>query len=165
MQLKPHRREQIRTTARLANIGGAIERSVSEALSSQLNAMLAGAGRDSAQGETLAYHESEPMLAHARLSKRQMQILHLLGKGKTNKEIADALFRSPNTIKLHVSAILQRLKVKSRTQAALIASRLNKEEAIDLTSGDSKAWKAQALVTQRKRKMTSPPSVRSGDLL
>ncbi len=58
------------------------------------------------------------------LTKRQQEVFLLLGKGKTNAEIAQALFRSPNTIKLHVSAILKTLDVKNRTQAALLASRL-----------------------------------------
>ena len=62
--------------------------------------------------------------ARARLSKRQMEVLQLLGQGKSNKEIAMALFRSPNTIKLHVSAILERLQLKSRTEAALLSSKL-----------------------------------------
>ena len=65
-------------------------------------------------------------LARAKLSKRQMQVLKLVGEGKTNKEIADLLSRSPNTIKLHVSAILRRLELKSRTQAALLSSRVEK---------------------------------------
>jgi DNA-binding CsgD family transcriptional regulator len=164
MQLETDRREQIRTTARLDKISGAIERSVSETLSSQLNAMFTGTGRGSAQDKPSARREPEQILAHARLSKRQMQVLHLLGKGKTNKEIADLLFRSPNTIKLHVSAILQQLKVKSRTQAALLASRLNKEESIDLAEGDTKTWKkAHTPVTQRRRK-GSPRSGRYDDL-
>jgi GAF domain-containing protein len=58
------------------------------------------------------------------LSKRHMEVLRLLGEGKTNNEIAEALFRSPHTIKLHVSAILRKLKLKSRTQAALLASKV-----------------------------------------
>ena len=61
------------------------------------------------------------------LSKRHMEVLRLVGEGKTNKEIAKALCRSPNTIKLHVSAILRLLKLQSRTQAALFASRVYKE--------------------------------------
>ncbi len=68
--------------------------------------------------------EFNETIARARLSKRQMEVLRLLGKGKTNREIADALFRSPHTIKLHVSAILKQLNLKSRTQAALLASKL-----------------------------------------
>lgn len=63
-------------------------------------------------------------VVRAQLSKRQMEVLRLLGEGKSNKEIAMMLFLSPNTIKLHVSAILDRLKLKSRTQAALLSSRL-----------------------------------------
>lgn len=64
------------------------------------------------------------IIARAGLSKRQVDVLRLLGKGMTNREIAEALFRSPHTIKLHVSAILERLHLKSRTQAALLASKL-----------------------------------------
>jgi DNA-binding NarL/FixJ family response regulator len=64
------------------------------------------------------------IIARAGLSKRQVEVLRLLGKGMTNRQIAEALFRSPHTVKLHVSAILERLNLKSRTQAALLASRL-----------------------------------------
>jgi DNA-binding CsgD family transcriptional regulator len=119
---KGERKGQIRPGANLDAIGGALERSVLETLSSQLNTMFTGPAtreKDAAQGET-----DQMNLVRTRLSKRQMQVLHLLGEGKTNKEIAMALFLSPNTIKLHVSAILQRLKLGSRTQAALLSSKL-----------------------------------------
>jgi hypothetical protein len=39
-----------------------------------------------------------------------------------------ALFRSPNTIKLHISAILERLELKSRVQAALLSSKLLQDD-------------------------------------
>jgi DNA-binding NarL/FixJ family response regulator len=71
-------------------------------------------------------------VVHTRLSKRQLEVLHLLGEGKTNKEIAMALFLSPNTIKLHVSAILQRLNLGSRTQAALLSSKLLQDRNIEV---------------------------------
>jgi DNA-binding NarL/FixJ family response regulator len=102
-----------RRTSLTDHLGGILERSVLEPLSSQLNGMM---------------HENRGIdptdAARARLSKRQMEVLKLLGQGKTNKEIATALFRSPNTIKLHVSAILERLKLKSRVQAAVLSSKL-----------------------------------------
>ena len=99
-------------------IGGILERTVLETLSSQLNGMFPGPVRHKNNG-------TDQMTAdRARLSKRQMEVLKLLGQGKTNKEIAMALFLSPNTIKLHVSAILERLNLKSRTQAALLSSKL-----------------------------------------
>jgi len=144
-QLKIGRSGSTNGRAELDAIGGAVERSVSEALSSQLRSLLAGnhhpARKDgfssdgprrvspTGDGEVELDAVLDParvdgMVARARLSRRQMQILRLLGTGKTNKEIADALYRSPNTIKLHVSAILDRLNLKSRTQAALLASRL-----------------------------------------
>jgi DNA-binding CsgD family transcriptional regulator len=62
----------------------------------------------------------------ARLTARQRQVFMLLGDGKTNAEIAETLSTSPNTVKLHVSAILRRLHLESRTQAAILATRLPK---------------------------------------
>jgi DNA-binding CsgD family transcriptional regulator len=135
-QVEATSRGHARPTINVDTISGAIERSVSEALSSQLSTMFRGARQDSAHEKTLARREADQILGRTRLSERQMQVLRLLGEGKTNKEIAEALFRSPNTIKLHVSAILQRLKLKRRTQAALLASRLFKEGSTDL-----KSWK------------------------
>lgn len=112
-------KSQIPSATTLDAISGEIERSVSEALSSQLNTMFTERRQSSVQSK------DELTLIRARLSKRQMQVLRLLGEGKTNKEMAKALFLSPNTVKLHVSAILRRLKLRSRTHAALIASGLN----------------------------------------
>jgi DNA-binding NarL/FixJ family response regulator len=50
-------------------------------------------------------------------------VFALVGAGKTNQEIAAALGISLNTVKLHVSAILRRLGLASRTQIVLRASR------------------------------------------
>ena len=88
-----------------------------------------------AQDNALLAREHHRHIKNA-LSKRHMEVLRLLGEGKTNKEIAKLLCRSPNTIKLHVSAILRLLKLKSRTQAALFASKVYKENegSIDLLS-------------------------------
>ena len=61
------------------------------------------------------------------LTARQQQILLLIGEGKTNPEIARALGTSPNTVKLHVSALLKRLNLKNRTEAAALAARLSPE--------------------------------------
>lgn len=51
------------------------------------------------------------------LSKRQSEVLELIAKGMSNVEIARALAISPNTVKIHVSGILARLGLPSRTQA------------------------------------------------
>lgn len=56
-----------------------------------------------------------------KLSKRELEVLKEMVKGKTNKEIAETLFVSEKTIKTHVSHILNKLKVTDRTQAAVYA--------------------------------------------
>lgn len=104
----------------LAAIGDVLDGSVLEKLFSQLKTMPAMPGI----GEKTEAQRDPDQVVRAQLSKRQMEVLRLLGEGKSNKEIATMLFLSPNTIKLHVSAILDRLNLKSRTQAALLSSRL-----------------------------------------
>jgi len=105
----------------LAAIGGAVEHSVSTQLSRQLTAMAASAPPVARRSRRATRGEAERTASGARLSRRQVEVLRLLGEGKTNKEIAKALTRSPDTVKLHVSAILKRLKLKSRTHAALLS--------------------------------------------
>jgi DNA-binding NarL/FixJ family response regulator len=53
------------------------------------------------------------------LTKKEREVLILLGEGMTNKEIAARLSRSPNTVKIHVSHILDKINLRSRTEAAL----------------------------------------------
>jgi len=49
------------------------------------------------------------------LSPRELEVLQLLAAGASNQEIAAALVLAPATVKLHVSHILSKLGVKSRT--------------------------------------------------
>ena len=60
-----------------------------------------------------------------RAGAQQLRVLEMLGTGKLNKEIAFELNIAETTVKAHVSAILQKLKVYSRTQAVVFASRLH----------------------------------------
>ena len=57
------------------------------------------------------------------LSAREMEILQHVTRGKSNKEIADALIISEKTVKTHVSNILSKLHLADRTQAAIYALR------------------------------------------
>ena len=58
------------------------------------------------------------------LTDREADVLRLLAKGRSNKEIAQALIIGEKTVKTHVSNILAKLNVPSRTQAALFAVRI-----------------------------------------
>jgi DNA-binding NarL/FixJ family response regulator len=61
--------------------------------------------------------------AFAPLSPREMEILELVTKGSSNKEIAYQLDISHQTVKNHMTAILRKLRVDDRTQAAVYALR------------------------------------------
>ena len=57
------------------------------------------------------------------LTERETEVLRLVARGKANKQIASDLFVEEKTVKAHVSSILMKLGVQSRTQAALYAVR------------------------------------------
>ncbi|MDE0780497.1 MAG: response regulator transcription factor [Alphaproteobacteria bacterium] len=64
----------------------------------------------------------------ATLTPQQLRVLAMLSDGKLNKQIAYDLGISEATVKSHVSAVLQKLNVNSRTQAVILAGRLNVED-------------------------------------
>ncbi len=75
-----------------------------------------GSTSETAQSQlTEAKATSEP------LTKREQEVLALLALGKTNQEIAEILFITPGTVRVHVHGILKKLEVRDRTQAALVA--------------------------------------------
>jgi len=67
----------------------------------------------------------------AQLTTRELDVLHRLSQGQSNREIAKALFLSPRTVGHHVSAILGKLGVSSRAEARAQA------EELDLFQGRS----------------------------
>ncbi len=58
-----------------------------------------------------------------RLTEREHDILDLIGEGLSNREISTRLFVAEKTVRNHVTQILAKLDVRSRTQAALVAAR------------------------------------------
>ena len=58
------------------------------------------------------------------LTPRERQVLELLADGRTNREIGQTLFMAEKTASVHVSRILSKLDVRSRTEAAAVAHRL-----------------------------------------
>jgi DNA-binding NarL/FixJ family response regulator len=61
--------------------------------------------------------------ALARLSPRERQVLALLGRGWSNRQIGNELFISPHTVRTHVQNILEKLELHSRLEAATYAMR------------------------------------------
>ena len=59
----------------------------------------------------------------ASLTSREREVLRLIAAGRSNREIASALFIAPKTASVHVSNILGKLGAASRTEAAAIAHR------------------------------------------
>ena len=64
--------------------------------------------------------EIDPALAS--LSPQERRVLFLIGQGMTNREIADAMFLAEKTVKNYVSAMLGKMGLQRRTQAAIFAA-------------------------------------------
>ncbi|MEZ4416835.1 MAG: response regulator transcription factor [Gemmatimonadota bacterium] len=95
---------------------------------------LVAAIRAAHQGRTTLHPDAQQMLVHhltapprtsplEELTERERDVLRLIASGKSNKAIAKTLFLSVGTVKGYVSAVLAKLGVNDRTQAALLAVR------------------------------------------
>ncbi len=58
------------------------------------------------------------------MTQREREVLALVAEGRTNREIGETLFMAEKTASVHVSRILAKLEVRSRTEAAAVAHRL-----------------------------------------
>jgi DNA-binding NarL/FixJ family response regulator len=81
-------------------------------LAAQLIRRLASQTPASAKDQPAAKHGDE-------LTQRELDVLRLVAEGKTNAEIAQSLFVSVGTVKVHVERIIDKLGVSDRTQAAV----------------------------------------------
>ncbi|MFW5943508.1 MAG: response regulator [bacterium] len=97
-----------------------------------LKAELLRAIRAAAAGEPALHPEAQRQLMRRvatpeepdlleTLTEREMEVLALIAQGRSNREIADALSLTEGTVKGYVSAVLSKLQVADRTQAALYA--------------------------------------------
>lgn len=79
---------------------------------------------DGASSLAAAVPEGEASIATApSLTGREVEVLSLIARGQTNRQIAQALVLSEKTVKNHVTSILRKLHLKDRTQAAVWALR------------------------------------------
>ena len=70
------------------------------------------------------FEKNEAAIAALGITQREHAVLELLAAGKSNKEIAQKLGVSPNTIKTQVASLYQKLEVQRRTQAVQKAREL-----------------------------------------
>jgi DNA-binding NarL/FixJ family response regulator len=77
----------------------------------------------SGDGEPREPAEDADGLAPFGLTPRERQVLALVAGGATNREIGETLFMAEKTASVHVSRILSKLDVRSRTEAAAVAHR------------------------------------------
>ncbi len=91
------------------------------------------------EGVSLSGTDEEAALLRrlSSLTPQQIRVLLMLSDGLMNKQIAYELSISEATVKAHVSAILQKLDVDSRTQAVIAASRIKEGQFDALLSGRS----------------------------
>lgn len=59
----------------------------------------------------------------AELTRRELEVLELVGSGLRNRQIAERLYLSEKTVKNHITSILAKLHLNGRTEAALLAAR------------------------------------------
>ena len=67
---------------------------------------------------------NEKRLKDLGITKRELEILELMAQGMSNREIAEKLFVSENTVKTHSSRLFDKLSAKRRTQAVQIAKEM-----------------------------------------
>lgn len=113
------RREQELRDALAAGVQGLVGRGCGlEELADAVRALHRG-GR---YFDVMAARQAAESLASEALTQRELQVLDLLARGQCNKTIASQLAVTLGTVKAHVGAILSKLQVDSRTQAARVAT-------------------------------------------
>jgi DNA-binding CsgD family transcriptional regulator len=73
---------------------------------------------------TQPFAVNQERLRELSITKRELEILALIAQGMSNREIAEKLFVSENTVKTHSSRLFDKLSVKRRTQAVQIGKEM-----------------------------------------
>ncbi len=71
------------------------------------------------------FERNAQALEYLGITEREIEVLELLAEGRSNKEIGEELFVSPNTVKTHLAHLYDKLDVSRRTQAIQKARSLN----------------------------------------
>jgi NarL family two-component system response regulator LiaR len=109
---------------RAGAVGYLLKDTQAEELCAAIKAAAAGQVQLSPQAAARLVREVQAPDSPETLTERETEVLRLLAQGKSNKEIGADLVIGEKTVKTHVSSILSKLGVPSRTQAALYAVRI-----------------------------------------
>lgn len=101
------------------------ERPMAEVVSAVLSAPATGMRLSHDQIEQLAGGEAEPAVSTPGLSKRELEVLRLLGAGTSVAEISRELFLSVHTCRDHLKSIFKKLGARSQLEAVAIARQRN----------------------------------------
>ncbi|MBI3175281.1 MAG: response regulator transcription factor [Chloroflexi bacterium] len=116
--------EAVMKAMRAGAIGYLLKDTQAEELRRAIKAAAAGQVQLSPQAAARLMREVRAPESPEKLTERETDVLRLLALGRANKEIALELNIGEKTVKTHVSGILRKLGVPSRTQAALYAVRI-----------------------------------------
>ncbi|MFN8382531.1 MAG: response regulator transcription factor [Anaerolineales bacterium] len=116
--------ESVIKAMRAGAIGYLLKDTQAEELRRAIKAAAAGQVQLSPQAAARLMREVKGPDSPEKLTERETDVLRLLALGRANKEIALELVIGEKTVKTHVSSILRKLNVPSRTQAALHAVRI-----------------------------------------
>ncbi|MCB0119864.1 MAG: response regulator transcription factor [Anaerolineales bacterium] len=116
--------EAVMKAMRVGAIGYLLKDTQAEELRRAIKAAAAGQVQLSPQAAARLMREVRAPDSPEKLTERETDVLRLLALGQANKEIALELSIGEKTVKTHVSSILRKLNVPSRTQAALHAVRI-----------------------------------------
>jgi two-component system, NarL family, response regulator LiaR len=116
--------EAVMKAMRAGAIGYLLKDTQAEELRHAIKAAAAGQVQLSPQAAARLMREVKAPDSPEKLTERETDVLRLLALGRANKEIALELVIGEKTVKTHVSSILRKLNVPSRTQAALHAVRI-----------------------------------------
>lgn len=123
--------EKVIGAVRAGAIGYLLKDTQAEELCRAIKAAAAGQVQLSPQAAARLMREVKAPESPETLTERETDVLRLLARGRSNKEIGQALVIGEKTVKTHVSNILAKLSVPSRTQAALYAVRIGLVSAGD----------------------------------
>jgi LuxR family maltose regulon positive regulatory protein len=105
-------------------VAGLLRRAAARGIAAEyVSKLLAAFKAEGVEGAAMPSPSSTPSLVEP-LTARELEVLHLLGEGRTNREIAEALVLTLNGVKKHTSNIYGKLGVHSRTQAVVRAQEL-----------------------------------------